>query len=58
MHDSRQRRTVARGIDAKALVRNVILLVAAVAVAVVLIPVDDSEDAPGGAVQTVVQPAH
>lgn len=46
MHDSRQRRSVARGVDAKSLVRNAILLVVAVTVAFVLIPADDNEDAP------------
>lgn len=58
MHDSRQRRSVARGVQAKSLVRNVIMLVAVMAAAVVLVPSGDTEDAPSGAVDAVVRSAH
>lgn len=58
MHDSRQRRKAARGIGVRALVRNVVMLIVAVTVAVLLIPTVDAEEEPGGAIQSVVRADH
>lgn len=58
MHDSRQRRSVVRRINTKALVRSVLVLVAVVAIGSFLIPSADSEENPAGVVAAVVPAAH